>query len=142
MPFSGKALRLHVGISDGIAKMAVHRLLAPILKDDHLHLICHDGEFDDLIADLAAHRLDLVLADHAPTSSFNFQGFSTKSWPAVLFRGTQLNIGRRSSRYRISPTAWHILPVLLPTIAQRLAQSYQSTGLKANAYESQRGGRI
>jgi LysR family transcriptional activator of nhaA len=83
----GKTLRLHVGISDGIAKMAVHRLLAPILKDDHLHLICQDGEFDDLIADLATHKLDLVLADHAPALSLNFKV--------------------QNNPLSISPTAWH-----------------------------------
>ncbi|MBL0251842.1 MAG: hypothetical protein IPQ12_04195 [Polaromonas sp.] len=69
--------------------MAVHRLLAPILKDDHIHLICQDGEFDDLIADLATHKLDLVLADHAPALSLNFKVQHQKR--NQLYRGTPLH---------------------------------------------------
>lgn len=130
----GKALRLHVGISDGIAKMAVHRLLTPILKDDHLHLICHDGEFDDLMADLAAHRLDLVLADHAPTSSFNFRlqhkviASSAVSWYATKQLADQAKLD--------FPDCLSTLPVLLPTshstVHNRIKQWFESVHTNPN----------
>ena len=58
------AVRLAVGMADGLSKLEVQRLLQPLLKVPHLHLVCHDGEMDDLLADLAMHRLDVVLADH------------------------------------------------------------------------------
>lgn len=60
---SGKVVRLHVGISDGIAKMAVHRVLSPVLNEPDLKLLCHEGEFDQLLGELAVHKLDLVLSD-------------------------------------------------------------------------------
>jgi len=130
----GKTLRLHVGISDGIAKMAVHRLLAPILKDDHLHLICQDGEFDDLIADLATHKLDLVLADHAPALSLNFKvqhqimATSAVSWYATPLVAEQSVID--------FPHCLAQLPVLLPTthnaLRSRLKHWFESERINPN----------
>ena len=130
----GKTLRLHVGISDGIAKMAVHRLLAPILKDDHLHLICQDGEFDDLIADLATHKLDLVLADHAPALSLNFKvqhqimAASAVSWYATPLVAEQAVID--------FPHCLAQLPVLLPTthnaLRSRLKHWFESERINPN----------
>ena len=62
---SGQTLRLNLGISDGIAKLAVHRLLTPVLDEPHLRLLCHEGEFQPLLGELALHKLDAVLADRA-----------------------------------------------------------------------------
>lgn len=62
---TGQTLRLNLGISDGIAKLAVHRLLTPVLDEPHLRLLCHEGEFQPLLGELALHKLDAVLADRA-----------------------------------------------------------------------------
>jgi len=59
---TGKVARLAVGLSDGISKLAAHALLAPVLATPSLRLLCHDGEFEQLLAELAMHHLDLVLA--------------------------------------------------------------------------------
>ena len=58
---TGQTLRLNLGISDGIAKLAVHRLLTPVLDEPHLRLLCHEGEFQPLLGELALHKLDAVL---------------------------------------------------------------------------------
>lgn len=50
---SGPTLRLNLGISDGIAKLAVHRLLTPALDEPHRRLLCHEGEFQPLLSELA-----------------------------------------------------------------------------------------
>jgi LysR family transcriptional activator of nhaA len=42
----------------------VQRLLQPVLGTPDLRLVCHEGEMADLLADLAMHRLDVVLSDH------------------------------------------------------------------------------
>ena len=60
---TGTTLRLSLGISDGIAKLAMHRLLQPVLHEPHLRLLCHEGEFQPLLGELALHKLDAVLAD-------------------------------------------------------------------------------
>lgn len=55
--------RLSVGLSDGLSKLAAHAVLAPVLGTPDLRLLCHEGEIDELLAELAMHKLDLVLTD-------------------------------------------------------------------------------
>ena len=57
------SIRLAVGISEGLAKLAVHHLMQPVMHTPNLRLICQEDEFEDLLGDLALHRLDVVLAD-------------------------------------------------------------------------------
>ena len=38
---SAPTVRLAVGISDGLPKLAVHRLLRPVIAEAHLRLLCH-----------------------------------------------------------------------------------------------------
>ena len=59
---AGPVIRLAIGLSEGISKLAAHTLLGPILDTPDLRLICHEGEFERLQAELALHNLDLVLA--------------------------------------------------------------------------------
>lgn len=60
------SVRLAVGIPDGIPKLAVRYLLEPVVHEPHLRLLCHDGEFEDLLGELALHKLDLILSDRPP----------------------------------------------------------------------------
>ena len=62
---SHRVIRLAVGLSDGISKLAAHALLGPVLTTRDLRLTCHEGEFEQLQTELALHRLDLVLAGQA-----------------------------------------------------------------------------
>ena len=61
---TGKPLKLRVGVTDVMPKLISHRLLEPALAMDvEVQLICHENKTDRLLADLAVHSLDLVLAD-------------------------------------------------------------------------------
>lgn len=76
------ALEFKVGVADSVAKPVAYHLLEPALEmEEPVHLICHEGKFDDLLAQLALHRLDLVLAD-APMS----RRISVKAFNHVLGR--------------------------------------------------------
>jgi len=110
---AGPTLRLNLGISDGIAKLAVHRLLTPVLDEPHLRLLCHEGEFQPLLGELALHKLDAVLADRAappnPTLRTTSQllGTSAIAWYAPA-RWAQA--ARENFPYSLAQ-----VPVLLPT---------------------------
>ena len=58
------SVRLVVGIADGLPKLEVQRLLRPVLQVQGLRLVCLEGEMPDLLAELAVHKLDVVLSDH------------------------------------------------------------------------------
>lgn len=107
------SLRLAVGIADGLSKPEVHRLLSPLLKTPQLRLVCHEGEMAELLAELAVHKLDVVLADHpAPFNphlkvhnhtlgSTGMGWYAPQAWHSALERPF--------------PAVLQDLPILLPT---------------------------
>ena len=58
---STPAVRLAVGICDGLPKLVVHRLIQPVMAEPHLRLLCHEGNLDDLLGDLALTSLSKLL---------------------------------------------------------------------------------
>ena len=106
-------VRLAVGIADGLPKLEVQRLLQPVLKIADLRLLCHEGEMPDLLADLALHKLDVVLTDHPAHSNAQLKvhshslGTSQMGWygTAHWWALTQENF----------PASLQQVPILLPT---------------------------
>ncbi|MDD2833943.1 MAG: transcriptional activator NhaR [Methylotenera sp.] len=67
-----------VGISDAVAKSIAHRLLAPAINlDEPIKIVCREGKLEPLLADLAIHKLDLVLADRPMPNEMDIKGYST-----------------------------------------------------------------
>lgn len=59
-----RPMRLVVGIADVVPKLLVRQLLAPALQlEPRVALVCHEDRFDRLLTSLAAHVLDVVIAD-------------------------------------------------------------------------------
>lgn len=57
-------LRFAVGVTDVIPKMLSVNILENIFRlDDSVKLICREGDFDTLLAELALNKLDLILTD-------------------------------------------------------------------------------
>lgn len=129
---STPSLRLAVGISDGLPKLVVRRLLLPVLGEPHLRLLCHEDEFADLLADLALHRLDVVLADRPapPNPSLKLYSHALGASPLAWFAPPRLAAAAR----RGFPRSLAEVPVLLPTAhaAVRLAldQWFERQGLR------------
>lgn len=72
-----QVLEFRVGIEDALAKTVAYKLLEPALSlDVPVHLVCSEGSFPDLMAQLALHRLDLVLADEPLTSRLSVKAFN------------------------------------------------------------------
>ena len=74
---SGRPLDFRVGIADSVPKEIAYRLLEPALAmGEPVHLICHEGKFQDLLGQLAVHRLDLVLADEPIGREFSVRAYN------------------------------------------------------------------
>ena len=125
-------VRLAVGISDGLPKLAVRRLLQPVLQEPNLRLLCHEDEFGDLIADLALHRLDVVLADRPapPNPSLKVYSHPLGSSALAWYAPAPLHAAAR----RGFPQSLANIPVLLPTkhaaVRARLDQWFERQGIK------------
>ncbi len=68
-----------VGVVDVLPKSIAHRILAPALRmPEPVRMICREASLDTLLAELAMHRLDLVLADRPIPPTVSTRGFSHK----------------------------------------------------------------
>ena len=122
-----------MGLSDGISKLAAHALLAPVLGTPSLRLLCHEGEPAQLLAELALHRLDLVLACQPAPHNADLRVVSQRlvgspiDWygPAALIP--------KASRTSF-PQCLADLPVLLPTghgaLRARLDRWFEAQGIR------------
>ena len=128
------SVRLAVGISEGLAKVAVRQLLQPVMHTSNLRLICQEDEFEDLLGDLALHRLDVVLADRPAPSNPNLKvyshslGSSNLSW----YGSAPLLAAARKG----FPQSLAKVPVLLPTssaaVRPRIDHWFERLGIKPN----------
>jgi LysR family transcriptional activator of nhaA len=133
-PTSHRPAKLRVGVANALSKLVVYRLLRPVLDAGPVHLVCHEGAPDKLVADLASHALDVVLCDveappHVRVRVFNHQlGDSGLSFFAAGALGTRLA--------RRFPESLSGAPLLLPTadaaVRRPLDHWLQARGLRPN----------
>lgn len=110
---TGQGLRLAMGMSDGLPKLVTHHLLRPALEDPRVRLLCHEDEFERLLADLALHRLDAVLSDRPAPANPNLRLYSHALGEGSLDWFAPAAIARRHAKR--FPECLGELPVLLPT---------------------------
>ncbi len=71
-----RALLVRVGLTDSFPRLVANEILRPLfLPERPVHLVCRDGKADELLTQLAAHRLDVVLAEEAPPGSASIRVF-------------------------------------------------------------------
>lgn len=57
-------LPFRIGVADSVPKSVTYRVVEPVLHIEvPVRLICREGRLESLLADLAVHRLDMVIAD-------------------------------------------------------------------------------
>jgi LysR family transcriptional activator of nhaA len=119
--------RLSVGLSDGLSKLAAHALLAPVLDTPQLRLVCHEGEVDQLVGELALHHLDLVLTDQpAPVNpTLRITSQLLASTPVDWYGPAELIERARRMPGKSFPHVLESLPVLLPTRHASLRSSLE-----------------
>ena len=109
----GRPLRLFVGISDMVPKLIAYRVLQPALAmSEPVQIICEEDSPERLLADLAEHRLDVVLSDTPITSLVRVKAFNhlLGTCGVTLFAAPQMAI-----RYRKGfPACLDDAPFLLP----------------------------
>ncbi len=76
-PPAQRALVFKVGVADVVPKSVAYRLVEPALRiDKPVRLVCREGPLDSLLAELAVHRLDMVIADRAMPASMSVRGYN------------------------------------------------------------------
>ncbi len=125
--------RFSVGIADVLPKLISYHLLEPALGlDEAVHLECREGSMETLLADLAAHKVDMVLTDRPVDAGFNVKAYNhlLGDCPMSLFASAEL-----VARYQPGfPDSLEGAPLLMPTsdtiIGASLRKWFDSLGLQ------------
>ena len=109
----GRPLKFEVGIPEVIPKLIAHRLLMPAFQlGEAVHVVCREGKHEELLAELAVHRLDIVFSDAPASPTANVRAFNHLLGACGLsfFATTEL-----ASKYRRKfPASLKGAPILLP----------------------------
>jgi LysR family transcriptional activator of nhaA len=130
---TGQPLRLDVGVVDVVPKLVVRRLLEPALHlGQPVRIACHEDIHDKLLADLALHALDIVIADAPVPPGSTIRAFNhLLGETEVTLFGTPALV--RAHR-RGFPRSLNGAPMLLPlenlTLRRSLDQWFDRHGIK------------
>jgi len=123
-PARQRAMRVTIGVEDSFPKLLSYDILKPVLGlNPPVHLVCREGKAEDLLAQLAMHRLDAVLADEPPTGAVKAHTFghllgeSSVAFCAVRKLASALRKG--------FPKSLNGAPALLPTANTTLRRSLE-----------------
>ncbi|MEJ5210189.1 MAG: transcriptional activator NhaR [Burkholderiales bacterium] len=103
---------LRVGVSDAVPKNVAYRLLAPVTElAEPVRLVCQEGKLDRLLAELALHRLDMVVADRMLPATVRVKGYNHRLGDSELAFFAAPALARGCRRF---PACLDGAPLLLP----------------------------
>lgn len=130
---TGRALRLTVGVSDGIPKLVAYRLIEPALAlAQPVRLVVHEQSTERLLAALALHELDVVLTDRMAPPGVSVRAFNHLLGDCGV---TLLAAPRLAAKYRRGfPKALDGAPFLMPgetsTLRRALEQWFEKRRIR------------
>ena len=72
-----RPLVFKVGVADVVPKSIAYRLLAPALQlPEPVRIVCRENDIGSLLAELALHKIDLVIADSPIPPGVNVRGYN------------------------------------------------------------------
>lgn len=102
-----------VGIKDVMPKLIAYQLLEPTLQTaQEIRVACHEGDVSRLIADLAIHKLDVVLSDTPIDPSMKVKAYSH-----LLGESDVVLVGTKELAKKVRkdfPDSLNSAPILLP----------------------------
>ena len=130
---TGRSARILVGAADILPKLIVHRLIEPALRlDEPVQLVCHMGSPTELLADLAVHRLDVVLSDSPIPPTVKVRAYNHLLGTCGVTFMAQPKLGKRLRRR--FPESLDGAPVLLPSddavLRRLLDEWFDSRGVR------------
>lgn len=110
---AGRVQSFRVGVADAVPKSLAHRLLAPAQAlPDPLRLVCREGKLENLLAELALHRLDCVLSIRPAPAGLGLRTWNHKLGGSGigLYAPRALKLSAKAF-----PRCLHGQPLLLPS---------------------------
>ena len=124
-PNSRPALEFRIGVADALPKPIAYRLVEPATRiEEPVRLVCREWKLDNLLAELALHRLDLVISDAPIPPSISVKAFSHQLGASgqTFFAAPAL-----AERYQAGfPDCMEGAPMLMPAQDSATGQKLQS----------------
>jgi LysR family transcriptional activator of nhaA len=130
---TGRPLRLMVGVVDVLPKLIAQWLIEPALTvDDSVRIVCHEGDPDELVAQLVTHELDVVLSDVPINPNVKVKAYSHLLGECAT---TFVAIPKLAATLKSDfPQSLHQAPMLLPTenaaVRRNLDVWFESLGVR------------
>lgn len=119
-----RPLRVNIGIADSLPKRMSFELIKPIFHlPQPVQASCHEWPVADLLAHLAAHRMDIVLADEPAPAASNLKLFNHLLGDSGISFCAEPKMAARLKRK--FPCSLHDAPALLPTPETPLRRSLE-----------------
>ncbi len=121
---TGRALRLRVGVANAVPKLIVYQMLRPATAGDTpMQLTCHEGQPEQLLAQLATHALDVVISDGPAAPHLRVKVFSHLLGDSGVTFFAAPALARQVRRG--FPQSLQRVPMLLPTPGTALRRSLE-----------------
>ena len=73
----GITKKFTVGMPDVVPKLIAFELLKPAIEHpEGFHIVCYEGKLPELMADLALHKLDLIISDSVAPPTVDVRAYS------------------------------------------------------------------
>ena len=74
---TGRPLQFNVGITEVVPKLIAYRLLEPALQlPEQVHISCREDKLNKLLADIAVHKIDMILTDSPIPPGISVKAFN------------------------------------------------------------------
>lgn len=105
---------LTVGIVNSLPKLIAERIIAPaLMAEPPLRVKCHESSLEQLLSELAIHKLDIVLSDQPMPDGLGLKAYNHRPGESGMSFFARTN---RARRYRAKfPQSLNDSPMLLPT---------------------------
>ncbi|MBL9168814.1 MAG: LysR family transcriptional regulator [Verrucomicrobiales bacterium] len=119
-----RALKLNVGVADSVPKQVASAILKPVFNlPIPVHVVCREGKVEDLLSQLAAVRLDIVLSDEPASTGLPFKTFNHLLGSCGVTFCAMPELAKRLQKG--FPKSLNGAPALLPTQNTSLRRSLE-----------------
>ena len=129
----GRPLEFRIGVADAVSKSIACRLIEPATHlPEPVRMVCREWKLDSLLAELALHRLDLVLSDAPIPASVSVRAFNHRLGASGVTFFAALPLFERY--VGAFPQCLDGAPMLMPGedsgVGQRLRSWFQARSLR------------
>ena len=123
---------LNVGVVNSMPKLIAERIIAPaMMADDPIRVRCHESSLEQLLSELAVHRLDIVLSDQPMPDGLGLKAYNHRLGESGMsFFAAKAGASRLRAKF---PQSLNDAPMLLPSqnsaLRRRLDDWFESQQL-------------